>query len=82
MSPTQGKPESAEPSAQVGLAVWPRVIVAADANDVILEQLEFLIEHAKSGDCGCQLCERYFRVRTLLLEVFAELPKTQTRIAA
>jgi hypothetical protein len=81
MSPTQVKPESANPSGQVGLVVRPRVIAAADANDVIREQLEFLIEHAQAGDCGCQQCERYFRVRTLLLEAFSEVPRTQSRAA-
>jgi hypothetical protein len=80
MSP--GKPENANPSAQVGLEVRPRVIAAANANDVMLEQLEFLIEHAQAGDCGCQLCERYFRVRTMLLEAFAELRPAKTRTAA
>jgi hypothetical protein len=82
MSPTQVTPEIANPSVQVGLVVRPRVIVAADANDVMREQLEFLIEHAQCGDCGCPQCERYFHVRTLLLEAFSEASPSKARTAA
>jgi len=82
MSPTQVTPENASPSEQVRLASRPRVIAAADANDVMREQLEFLIEHAQDGDCGCQRCGRYFRVRTLLLEAFAEASPSKARTAA
>jgi hypothetical protein len=82
MSPTQVRPENASPSPQVGLVVRPRVIAAADPNDVMREQLEFLIEHAQAGDCGCQQCGRYFRLRTLLLEAFAEASPSKARIAA
>jgi hypothetical protein len=67
MSPTQVKPESANPSGQVGLVVSPRVIVAADANDVMRDQLELLIDHARDGVCGCEQCQRYLRARDLLL---------------
>jgi hypothetical protein len=73
MSPT--KPESADPSGQVGLAARPAIIVAADANDVMRDQLERLIEHAENGVCGCEQCERYLRARALLLmELFPESP--------
>ena len=72
MSPTQITPEIANPDATVGLVTKPRVVGAADANDVMQEQLEFLIEHAQGGDCGCPLCNRYHRSRTLLLEAFAQ----------
>jgi hypothetical protein len=54
------------------LVVRPRIIAAADANEVMREQLEFLIEHGQKGDCGCRQCERYHRVRTLLLQAFTE----------
>ena len=75
MSPTQITPEIANPDATVGLVTKPRVVGAADANDVMREQLEFLIEHAQGGDCGCPQCNRYHRVRTLLLEAFTESPR-------
>jgi len=72
MSPTQVTPEIANPSGQVGLvSTKSRVIAAANANDVMREQLEFLIDHAEAGDCGCPQCERYIRARTLLLQAFA-----------
>jgi hypothetical protein len=82
MSPTQITPEIANPEAPVGLATKPRVVTAADANEVMREQLEFLIEHAQAGDCGCPQCGRYFRARTLLLEAFSDTQKAQARIAA
>lgn len=82
MSPTQVTPEKANPSGEVGLAQRPRSIAAADTNEVIREQLDFLIEHAAHGDCGCSQCERYFRARTLLLEVFSEAPRAARRVAA
>jgi hypothetical protein len=44
-------------------------VPAADANEVMREQLDYLIEHATS-DCGCGLCQRYRKVREILLEVF------------
>lgn len=55
-----------------GVITQPRVVGAANAGDVMVEQLEFLIEHAQGGDCGCPLCGRYHRVRVILLEVFKD----------
>ena len=49
-----------------------RIIAAADAHEVMLEQLQYLIEHAGGGTCGCPQCERYLRVRALLTEIFRE----------
>ena len=79
MSPTQITPEIANPDAKVGLAAQPRVVIAADANDVMREQLEFLIEHTQAGDCGCAQCNRYHRARALLLEAFADSPRNNKR---
>ena len=75
MSPTQITPEITNADASVKLVTKPRVVVAADVNDVVREQLEFLIEHAQGGDCGCSQCNRYHRIRTLLLEAFTESPR-------
>ena len=50
----------------------PLVIAAADPNQVMREQLEYLIEHAGGGTCGCSQCERYLRARALMMEIFAE----------
>ena len=51
----------------------PRVPEPADSNDVMREQLEYLIDHAtERGTCGCHECERYLRVRSILLEIFSE----------
>ncbi len=78
MSPTKLSPETA---ATVGLVTRPRVVGAADCNDVMLEQLEFLIGHAEGGDCGCALCARYFSVRAMLLEAFNGPAKGRRRSA-
>ncbi len=82
MSPTQITPEIASPNAPAGLVTRPRVVVAADADDVIREQLEFLIEHAQGGDCGCAQCDRYHRARALLLEAFTEVPQEKRAVAS
>ena len=37
-------------------------------------QLEYLIEHAQDGDCGCVQCKRYMRAKAVLMEVFGEAP--------
>ena len=51
----------------------PRVPEPADESDVMREQLEYLIGHAtERGTCGCSACQRYLRVRSLLLEIFSE----------
>ena len=53
----------------------PRAPEPADENDVMREQLEYLIAHATERACGCSACQRYLRVRSLLLEIFSE-PET------
>jgi hypothetical protein len=50
----------------------PRVPEPADPNDVLREQLEYLIDHTERAACGCHECERYLRVRSILLEIFSE----------
>ena len=82
MSPTQITPVVTNADGTVGLVTKPRVVVAADMNDVMREQLEFLIEHSQGGDCGCSQCNRYHRVRTLLLEAFTESPRSDKRAVA
>ena len=67
-----GLNSDAHPAASDGLPVRPRAIVAAEANEVMREQLEYLIEHAGSGICGCRQCNRYLLVRSLLMEIFAD----------
>lgn len=57
--------------ARKGKPVRP-VIRAADVHDVMLEQLEYLIEHAKSGVCGCPVCGRYIRVKAILTGAFSD----------
>ncbi len=55
---------------QTGLA---RVPQPAGEGDVMLEQLQYLIAHtAAAGQCGCSECQRYHRVRSVLLEIFGE----------
>jgi hypothetical protein len=56
----------------------PRVPDPADEDDVLREQLEYLIAHvAERGVCGCPECQRYLRVRSVLLEIFSE-PEPQS----
>jgi hypothetical protein len=50
-----------------------RVPEPADESDVMREQLEYLIAHAtERGTCDCSDCQRYLRVRSLLLAIFSE----------
>jgi hypothetical protein len=72
MSPIQVTPENANSAGTAQLAARPLVIKAANENDVMLEQLEYLIEHAQGGICGCAQCTRYLRARSVLMEVFAD----------
>ena len=76
MSPTQGTPENANSAGTAQLAARPRVVAAANENDVMLEQLEYLIEHAQGGVCGCAQCKRYLRARSVLMEAFADSPQS------
>ena len=56
----------------------PRVLKPADENDVLREQLEYLISHATEPDFrGCTECQRFLRVRSALLEIFSE-PEPQS----
>ena len=61
-------PNAPESSGSASGAV---VVAAANANEVMWEQLYYLIEHAGSGTCGCSECKRYIRARDLLTEIFA-----------
>lgn len=54
-----------------GASAAPLLVVeAADPNEVMREQLEYLLDHAREGLCGCTACARYQRVRSVLLEIF------------
>jgi len=70
MSPIQGAPESNNSAGAAQFVTRPRVIAAADTHEVMRDQLECLIEHARDGVCGCEQCERYLRARALLMELF------------
>lgn len=70
MSPPLVPLGRAAPSQEAETDVKPRIIAAADADEVMREQLDLLIEHARGGSCGCAECERYLRARSLLLEAF------------
>jgi hypothetical protein len=56
-----------------------------DANDVMMEQLKYLASVAREhGMCACSACQRYVRVRSVLLEIFAKpanAPCTPTVLA-
>ena len=71
MVPTHVTPEGLNSTA-TPLAARHRVIAAANANEVMTEQLGDLIEHAEGGICGCPQCQRYLQVRSLLLGIFTD----------
>lgn len=53
-----------------------RLLEAADENEVMREQLEYLIDHTEGHlECACSECQRYLRARSVLLEIFGE-PRT------
>jgi hypothetical protein len=56
-----------------------------ELNDVMMEQLQYLENIAgEHGMCACSACQRYARVRTVLLEIFAKpanAPCTPTVLA-
>ena len=57
-----------------------RIPEPADETDILREQLEYLIEHAAGNtQCGCSECQRYLRVRSALLEIFAEPPRAKVQ---
>jgi hypothetical protein len=76
------KPRGFDAEAKVRLAERPRVIPAADANQVMREQLDYLIEHAQAGACGCPECQRYLCARKLLLKPFVDDMQGLWRAAA
>jgi len=55
-------------------------IESANENDVMREQLEYLIDHtAEHVQCGCAECRRYLRARSILLEIFDEPQRPQVQ---
>jgi hypothetical protein len=56
------------------------ITAPAVEEDILREQLDYLIEHsAHAGQCGCSECRRYLRVRSILLEIFAEPPQANVQ---
>ena len=73
MSPTEMKPENAGAAIPAAAPARPfQVVAPAAADDVMREQLEFLIEHMATGYCGCSFCNRYLRARFVLLDLFED----------
>jgi hypothetical protein len=57
-----------------------RIPEPANETDILREQLEYLIGHAAgNAQCGCAVCRRYSKVRSILLEIFAEPPRANVR---
>jgi hypothetical protein len=55
-----------------------RIPEPAAETEVMREQLEYLIEHRAQADgCACSDCQRYLRVRAILLEIFGEPQKAK-----
>ena len=58
----------------------PRVPEPADEADVLREQLDYLLNYPRvHGSCDCPECDRLMRVRSVLLEVFAETDSPRRR---
>jgi hypothetical protein len=52
-------------------AILPKNAGVAKTDDILREQLEYLIDHAgEKVELSCSECRRYLRVRSLLLQVF------------
>jgi hypothetical protein len=51
----------------------PPRVVAPDEGDILIEQLEYLLDHveAAGAQCACSECKRYARARAVLMEIFA-----------
>jgi len=71
VTPTQWN-NGADPGTVSEPPLRPVVIQAADINEVMREQLEYLIDHAGSGTCGCGQCQSYASVRTVLMKMFSD----------
>ena len=69
--PTQWN-NGADPGTVSELPLHPVVIQAADIHEVMREQLEYLIDHAASGTCGCGQCQSYASVRSVLTKMFSD----------
>lgn len=50
----------------------PQLVPQAPVAEVMREQLDYLLDHVSPGLCGCAECQRYQRVRAILLEVFRD----------
>ena len=73
MSPTEIKLENAAAASPAAAPARPFLVIApAAADDVMREQLDFLLEHVATGFCGCSLCNRYLRARFVLLDLFED----------
>jgi len=60
----------------------PNILGSTDVCAVMREQLEYLIDHATEHiECGCPECQRYLRVRSILLEIFSE-PRKRALVKA
>jgi len=63
-------------------AMLPKSVRLPETDDILREQLEYLIEHVSDKIVpGCSECRRYIRVRSLLLQIFrtSNNEGTQTR---
>ena len=55
----------------IPLSILPKSVRLQETDDILREQLEYLIDHA-SGKIvpNCSECRRYLQVRSLLLQIF------------
>lgn len=82
---SETSPANPWPAMPVNLATHPRIIQAAKVVDVVEEQIEEILEHYRDSltadsRCGCEMCERYGRIRVIAMEVFAEVEKSEQAV--
>lgn len=53
------------------------VVESASIEDVLRDQLELLIEHTRSGVCGCEQCVRFLNVKKWLTSPFSDSPRVR-----
>jgi hypothetical protein len=73
MEPTQLTRGNAAPTV---LPPLQRVVAAADEQDAMREQLEYVFENIHDGVCRCPECEKYKALRLLLLDPFKVTVRT------
>lgn len=63
------RPTELPSGVKIGREMRP-VIAAANADDVMREQFDYIMEHVAAVGCGCRTCKKYLLLRKILLSTF------------